>query len=481
MFSKETYTSRREKLAKLMPDSFMLFIGNDDAAFNYKDNQYRFRQDSTFLYLFGLDTPGLAAMMDTTTGETTIFADDVSMDDIVWTGPMPSASERAAEVGVYSTRPVAELAGVVERAVKSGRRVHYVPPYRGETVVHLCELLGQAPAQVVAGRSTELVRALVSLRSVKEACEIEDMDRQMAFGRNMHTAAMRMAHEGYSENDVMSRLDHEALLGGGQISFPTICTVHGETLHNHGYIHNLEAGQLLLVDAGCESPNHYATDNTRTTPVGGRFTTRQKEVYEIVLAANDAVAANAKPGIFYRDMHFLACRTMVEGLKAIGLMKGDTEEAVKAGAQALFMPHGLGHMLGLDVHDMESYGEDLVGYDSEISRSSQFGLSALRLGRRLQEGFCVTDEPGIYFIPELIDRWKAGHICDDFINFSRLESYKDFGGIRIEDDLLITKDGCRVMGDHRLPSTVEEVEAEAQKGANAVRQGGQRDRLTQEN
>ncbi len=478
MFSKETYTSRRDRLAAMMPDSLLLFVGNDDAAFNYRDNQYRFRQDSTFLYLFGLDTPGLAATIDTATGETVIFADELSMDDIVWTGPMPSVADRAAEVGVRSTKPCAALPEMMSRAVASGRKVHYVPPYRGETTIRIGELLSMTPAQVVANRSAELVKALVKLRSVKEACEIEDIDRQMTFGYNMHTAAMRMAFEGYTENDVMAQLDKEALLGGGPISFPSICTVHGETLHNHGYIHRLEAGQLLLVDAGCESANHYATDNTRTTPVGGRFSARQKEVYQIVLAANDAVAAASKPGVFYKDMHLLACRTIVEGLKGIGLMKGDTDEAVAAGAHAMFMPHGIGHMMGLDVHDMESYGEDFVGYDDEVSRSSQFGLSALRLARRLQPGFCVTDEPGIYFIPELIDRWAAAHTHDDFINFSRLESYKNFGGIRIEDDLLITEDGCRLLGDKRLPSTVEEVEAEARKGSNPVRGEERRDRFT---
>ena len=437
MFSTQTYTNPRDRLANLMPGSLMLFVGNDDASFNYHDNQYRFRQDSTFLYLFGLDSAGMAAIMDTASGETTIFADDVSMDDIVWTGPMESVADRAARAGVSKTRPMADLDACLKRAAAGGRTVHYVPPYRGRTIIKIAELTGKTPAEVKTGSSTELTKALVKLRSVKEQCEIDDMDRQMAFGYAMHTAAMRMAHEGYTENDIMAQVEFEALKGGGPVSFPTICTIHGETLHNHGYTHPLEAGRLLLVDAGCESPNHYATDNTRTTPVGGQFTTR--------------------------------------------LLPGDTDEAVAAGAQALFMPHGIGHMLGLDVHDMENYGEDLVGYDDEVRRDSQFGLASLRLGRRLQEGFCVTDEPGIYFIPELIDRWKAGHICEQFVNFSKLETYKDFGGIRIEDDLLITKDGCRVMGGTRLPSTPDEVEAEANSGNNKSRGANGRDRLTQEN
>lgn len=481
MFSTQTYTNRRDRLANLMPGSLMLFVGNDDASFNYHDNQYRFRQDSTFLYLFGLDSAGMAAIMDTASGETTIFANDVSMDDIVWTGPMESVADRAARAGVSKTRPMADLDACLKRAAAGGRTVHYVPPYRGRTIIKIAELTGKTPAEVKTGSSTELTKALVKLRSVKEQCEIDDMDRQMAFGYAMHTAAMRMAHEGYTENDIMAQVEFEALKGGGPVSFPTICTIHGETLHNHGYTHPLEAGRLLLVDAGCESPNHYATDNTRTTPVGGQFTTRQREVYEVVLAANNAVAAAARPGVTYKEMHMLASRVIVDGLKAIGLMRGDTDEAVAAGAQALFMPHGIGHMLGLDVHDMENYGEDLVGYDDEVRRDSQFGLASLRLGRRLQEGFCVTDEPGIYFIPELIDRWKAGHICEHFVNFSKLETYKDFGGIRIEDDLLITKDGCRVMGGTRLPSTPDEVEAEANSGNNKSRGANGRDRLTQEN
>lgn len=464
MFSPSTYSSRRARLAELMPDSLLLFLGNDDAPFNYRDNQYRFRQDSTFLYLFGLDSQGLAALMDTASGHATLFGDDVSMDDIVWTGPMPTLSERASLVNVSHAAPASALPEAIRRASLGGRQVHYVPPYRGDTVLRLSELLGKSEAQVKAQPSERLIKAMVKLRSAKEKCEIEDMDRQMGFGYNMHTAAMRMAREGYSENDIMARLEFEALRGGGPVSFPTICTIHGETLHNHGYLNSLENGKLLLVDAGCESPNHYATDNTRTTPVGGRFSLRQREIYDIVLAANNAVIREARPGVLYRDMHMLASRVIIDGLKDLGLMRGDTDEALAAGAQALFMPHGIGHMLGLDVHDMESYGEDFVGYDEESGpRDGQFGLSALRMARRLEEGFCVTDEPGIYFIPELIDRWRAAGLCADFVNFQRLEAYKDFGGIRIEDDIVITASGCRVMGCRRLPATVEQVEAEAQK------------------
>lgn len=468
MFDKQTYVRRRERLMRETPNALLLFVGNDDSPFNYAGNQYRFRQDSTFLYLFGLDTPGLAATIDTSAGVSTLYADDVSMDNIVWTGPMPSAADRAGLCGAERVRPSASLAADIGRAKAARQEVLYVSPYRGETVLRLSELLGLAPAEVVAGGSARLARSLVELRSAKEQCEIDDMDRQAEFGRAMHLAAMRMARVGVTENEIMARVEMEALRGGGPVSFPTICTTHGETLHNHGYTHTLEAGRMLLVDAGCESPNHYATDNTRTTPVGGRFSTRQREIYEIVLAANDHVRRAARPGELYRDLHQQACGVILDGLKSLGIVRGDTMHALAQGAAGLFMPHGLGHMIGLDVHDMENYGEDLVGYDSETGpRWEGLGVGSLRMARRLREGFCVTDEPGIYFIPELIDRWRAAGKCREFIDYDRLEAYRDFGGVRIEDDLLITKDGCRIIGGERLPSTPDEVEEEALKGLDA--------------
>lgn len=468
MFDKQTYVRRRERLMRETPNALLLFVGNDDSPFNYAGNQYRFRQDSTFLYLFGLDTPGLAATIDTSAGVSTLYADDVSMDDIVWTGPMPSAADRAGLCGAERVRPSASLAADIGRAKAARQEVLYVSPYRGETVLRLSELLCLAPAEVVAGGSARLARSLVELRSAKEQCEIDDMDRQAEFGRAMHLAAMRMARVGVTENEIMARVEMEALRGGGPVSFPTICTTHGETLHNHGYTHTLEAGRMLLVDAGCESPNHYATDNTRTTPVGGRFSTRQREIYEIVLAANDHVRRAARPGELYRDLHQQACGVILDGLKSLGIVRGDTMHVLAQGAAGLFMPHGLGHMIGLDVHDMENYGEDLVGYDSETGpRWEGLGVGSLRMARRLREGFCVTDEPGIYFIPELIDRWRAAGKCREFIDYDRLEAYRDFGGVRIEDDLLITKDGCRIIGGERLPSTPDEVEEEALKGLDA--------------
>lgn len=453
MFSSKTYKERRDKLCKKINNRLLLFLGNGEAAFNYADNTYRFRQDSTFLYLFGLDFPDLAATVDTSTGETTIYGNDVSIDDIVWTGPVVSISEMAQLTGADKTRRLDDL----PTAIRKPNETLFVTPYRDDTKIWLGELLGMTPRQTTAAASRDLMRAIAEMRLVKEPQELAEMQQHSAVGNAMHIAAMQMAHEGTSEQQIMAALENISLRGGGAVSFPTICTVHGETLHNHGYSNTLRNGDLLLVDAGSESPNHYATDNTRTSPVGGLFSNKQKEIYDIVLQANNAVRKNAKPGLRYADMHLLAAKTITQGLTELGLMKGDTEESVANGAYALFMPHGIGHALGLDVHDMENYGEDLIGYDDKTTRRTDSGLAPLRFGRHLQENFCVTDEPGIYFIPELINRWEASKKCSDFINFSKLHAYYNFGGIRIEDDLVITHDGCNVIGD-RLPATTNEVE-----------------------
>lgn len=458
MFTTETYVRRRERLCSLMDNQFMLFLGNREAAFNYADNTYPFRQDSTFLYLFGIDQPNFAATIDAASGNVVIYADDVTMDDIIWMGPQPSVAEMAQRVGVQATKPYSMLAADVKAAARSGRDVHFVPSYRGETVIELAELLETQPSKIKAMPSASLIHALIELRSVKEQCEIEELERHMAVGYNMHYAAMRMAKDGVSEKVVRAALEYESLKGGGQVSFASICSVHGETLHNHSYNNVLRTGNLLLIDAGSESPLHYATDNTRTTPVGHQFTDMQKPIYQTVLDASEAVAKAIAPGVPYRDVHMLAARTIASGLKAVGLMKGDVDEAVAAGAHALFFPHGIGHMLGLDVHDMENYNDTLVGYDDEIKRSTQFGLAALRMGRRLQEGFVVTNEPGIYFIPDLIDKWRAEKMHTDFICYDKLEAYRNFGGIRLEDDYLVTASGGRVLGE-RLPITIADVEA----------------------
>ncbi len=460
MFDKEIYTNRRRRLKELVGNGLILILGNNDSPFNYPDNTYHYRQDSTFLYFFGIDCQGFAGVIDVDNDREILFGDDVTMDGIIWMGPQPKVSERGALIGVSDTRPVSELVSVVKKAVTQGQKVHFTPPYRGENIMLLADLLGLHHGRVADYASRQLIDSCIALRSVKEACEIEEMERHMAVAYQMHTTAMKLAKEGVSEQYITGVIEGISMSGGGAVSFPVICSVRGETLHNHYHGNILKAGQLLLVDAGSESQMHYATDHTRTTPVGGKFSRQQKEIYDIVLAANNNAREATKPGVFYRDVHLLASRTIASGLKELGIMKGDVEEAVKSGAHALFMPHGLGHMIGLDVHDMEDYNDTLVGYDHEIERSTQFGLKSLRMGRRLREGFAVTNEPGIYFIPALIDKWRAEKKFTEFINYDKLDGYKTFGGVRLEDDILVTKDGCRILGE-RIPITTDEVEAMA--------------------
>ncbi len=460
MFSKETYVNRRSKLKERVKSGLILILGNNDAPFNYPDNTYHFRQDSTFLYFFGIDCQGFAGVIDIDNNNEILFGDDVSMTGIIWMGPQPKVSDRGARIGVSDTRAMDELPKLIEKAIAQGRKIHFTPPYRGENIMWISDLLGIHHRRVAEYASLELINACIELRSVKEACEIEELERHMAVGYQMHTAAMKLAKEGISEQHITGILEGISMSGGGAVSFPVICSVRGETLHNHYHGNLLKNGQLLLVDAGSESPMHYATDHTRTTPVGGKFTQQQKEIYQIVLNTNNIAREATKPGLFYRDAHILAARTIASGLKELGIMKGDVDEAVNAGAHALFFPHGLGHMLGLDVHDMEDYNDTLVGYDHEISRSSEFGLKSLRMGRRLHEGFVITNEPGIYFIPALIDSWKAEQKFANFINYSKLDSYRSFGGIRLEDDILVTSNGSRILGD-RIPISIEEVETMA--------------------
>ncbi|MGQ1787008.1 MULTISPECIES: aminopeptidase P family protein [unclassified Saccharicrinis] len=463
MFTKETYINRRKRLKSKLNKGIALILGNVDASMNYPHNTYHFRQDSTFLYFFGLDYQGLAGVIDFDRGEEMIFGDDFTMDDIIWMGPQAKLTENAEKVGIFRTYPLSKLKEIVRAAVSSGRTVHFTPPYRGKNMITLGELLDVHPAKVEEKASTELIKACITLRSVKEPCEIEEMERHMATAYAMHTTAMKMALPGKTEQEVTGIIEGVSMSGGGMTSFPVICSVRGETLHNHYHGNTLKQGDLLLVDAGSESPLHYATDHTRTSPVGGRFTQKQREIYQIVVDTNNNALAATKPGVRYKDVHLLACKTIAAGLKEVGLMKGDMDEAVAQGAHALFMPHGLGHMIGLDVHDMEDYDQRLVGYNDEVQPSSQFGLSALRMGRRLEPNFVVTNEPGIYFIPALIDQWKAEGKFNDFINYEKLESYKSFGGIRLEDDVLVTETGSRILGE-RIPIDPEDVEQMVRSG-----------------
>ena len=459
MFDKSVYMNRRARLKERIKSGLILILGNGEAPANYTDNCFKFRQDSSFLYFFGISQPGFAGVMDAESGEEWIFGNDVDMDDIIWMGPQPSVRDMAAEVGVERTAPFAALADCLRKAVAAGRRVHFLPPYRFRNVQLIEDLLGIRHAMVKDYASLELVKAVVDLRSVKEACEIEEITKACNIGYEMHTTAMRHAKPGVKEQYVAGLLEGIAASYGSMISFPVILSQNGQTLHNHDHSQTLQVGRMMLTDAGAENNMNYCSDFTRTVPVGGKFDSRQKEVYNIVLACNNRAIEIARPGVTYQHVHLEVCKVLAQGLKDLGLMKGDVDAAVAAGAHALFMPHGLGHMMGLDVHDMEDLGQIYVGYDEETRPINQFGTSSLRMGRRLQEGFVVTDEPGCYFIPALIDQWRAEGLHREFLNYDRIDTYKDFGGIRLEDDILITAGGSRFLGDKRTPITVEEVEA----------------------
>ena len=452
MFNKETYIQRRNRLKKEIGKGILLFLGNNESGMNYADNTYHFRQDSTFLYFFGSDYAGLSALIDIDEDREIIFGDELTIDDIVWMGTQPTIREKSASVGITATAPTAQLSDYLNKAVQQGRRIHYLPPYRGEHQVTLLRLLGIAPEAQVAGASTELIRAVVGQRNYKSAEEIREIEEAVNISADMHIRAMQLVRPGMKECEIAAAVTEVALQNGGQLSFPVIATINGQTLHNHYHGNILHEGQLLLLDAGAENGMHYSGDLSSTIPVSKHFTEQQKTIYQIALQAHQAAVAALRPGIPFKEVHLIAARTIAEGMKSIGLMKGDPDEAARSGAYALFFPCGLGHMMGMDVHDMEGLGQIYVGFDEETRPNlEQFGTNCLRMGRRLEEGFVVTDEPGIYFIPALIDDWRASGHCAEFLNFDVLETYKDFGGIRIEDDVLITADGCRFLGSERIP------------------------------
>ena len=460
MFSKETYIHRRTELKKLVGKGVIILFGNNEAPANYPANAYApMRQDSSFLYYFGQHRDGLVGVIDIDNDEEWLFGDDIDVEDIVWMGYTPSVADLAAEVGITRTAPIKELSEVCSRASATHRTIHFLPPYRFDTKIQIMDLLGIHPIEQKAKASLPLIQAVVKMRSTKELQEIEAIERACDVGYTMHTTAQRLIRPGITERFVGGQVDGIARSLAQGVSFATIFSQHGEIMHGNPSDAKLEAGRLALCDAGCELDD-YCSDNTRTMPVTGKFTERQLEIYSIVEACHDYVLEVAKPGVKYMDVHFAVCRLMTERLKELGLMKGDTDEAVAAGAHAMFLPHGLGHMMGMDVHDMEGLGQIYVGFDEETRPNlEQFGTNCLRMGRRLQEGFVLTDEPGIYFIPALIDEWKASGHCKAFLDFDKLETYKDFGGIRIEDDILITKDGCRFLGTKRIPYHPQELEA----------------------
>ena len=456
MFDKNTYIRRRAELKKLVGKGIIVLFGNNETPYNYPANAYApMRQDSAFLYFFGQHRDGLVGVIDIDNDEEWLFGDDIDVEDIVWMGFTPSVSDLALEVGITKTAPISHLTSYIKHQTS---KIHFLPPYRYDTKIQIMDLLGIHPSKQKEAASLDLIKAVVKMRSTKEPQEIAAIDRACDVGYAMHTTAQKLIKPGVTERFIGGQVDGIARSLAGGTSFATIFSQHGEIMHGNPSDAKLEAGRLALCDAGCELDD-YCSDHTRTMPVTGKFSQRQLEIYSIVEACHDYVLDVAKPGVRYMDVHFAVCRMMAERLKELGLMKGDVDEAVRAGAHAMFLPHGLGHMMGMDVHDMEGLGQIYVGFDDETRPNlEQFGTNCLRMGRKLEEGFVVTDEPGIYFIPALIDEWKAKKHCEEFLCFDKLETYKDFGGIRIEDDVLITKDGCRFLGEKRIPYHPAELE-----------------------
>ncbi|MDI6449850.1 aminopeptidase P family protein [Anaerobaca lacustris] len=457
MFPPETYKQRRAGLRRQISSGVVLFAGNEPSPMNYADNCYPFRQDSSFLYYFGLDEPALAAVIDVDEGTECLFGDDATVDDVIWTGPQTPLCEKAHQVGITQTAPSRNLPSFLRKASDHGRPIHLLPPCRDDQILKIGRLLDIPPQAVGARVSESLIRAVVAQRSVKAPEEIEQIELAMSVSHQMQVTAMKTARPGVVEREVVGVMAGIARSRGVRFAFEPIFSIHGETLHNPFHNNVMKAGDVAVNDSGAESPLRYASDVTRTIPVGGRFTQNQREVYSIVLNAQEAAIAAIRPGVEFRDIHRLACLRLVAGLKELGLTKGDPAEAVAAGAHTLFFQCGLGHMMGLDVHDMEGLGEDYVGYTDTIRRNPAFGWRSLRLAKAVEPGHVVTVEPGIYLIPTLIDRWKAERKCEAFINYDKVETYRDFGGVRIEDDVLVTDTGARVLGPP-IPKTIAEVE-----------------------
>lgn len=458
MFSPETYITRRNELKKNMKNGVLFFPGAVDTPMNYPSNTYKFRQDSSFLYYFGIDAPNLAAVIDVDNNKEIIFGNDRDIDDIIWMGPEKSISKRASEVGVTETKPMSELADALASHKQTGEIIHYLPQHQAEIMIKFDQWLGITPTQVNTQSSKDLIRAVVQQRSIKSDEEVAEIEKALDISYLMNTLAMRSSGAGFLEREVYGAVEGLALAGGNGVSFPIIFSTNGETLHNHHHENIMQDGDLVLLDSGAESLLHYASDITRTFPVNGKFTQRQKDIYNIVLESQIKAIESIKPNVSYKKIHLNSAKIIANGLKELGLMKGNMDDAVNEGAHALFFPHGLGHMLGLDVHDMEGLGEGFVGYDEETQRSDQFGLAYLRLAKKLHPGFVITVEPGIYFIPQLFINWKSENKYANFINYNKVEEYLDFGGIRIEDDVLVTEESHRVLGKSLIPKTVEDIE-----------------------
>ncbi len=458
MFDTKTYETRRKLLGKDVKNGLILLPGNGESPMNYTANCFAFRQDSTFLYFFGIDKPDFTGLIDVDEGKDYIFGNDFTMDDIIWMGPQPSVKELAREVGVKNTGDPAGLKEIIDKALAAGRKIHFLPPYRGDNQVALAALLKTSNEKVKQDYSVPLIKAIIKQREIKSDKEIAEIEKALGVTAEMYAIIMKMAQPGIYEREIAGKIEGIAASSGGLIAFPVILSVHGETLHNHNHGNKMKKHDLLVADSGAESAEHYASDITRTIPVGGKFTAEQKDIYQVLLEAQTTAIANIKPGKTYKEIHMLTAAIIARGMKDLKLMKGDTETAVKEGAHALFFPHGLGHMMGLDVHDMENLGENHVGYDETVTRSTQFGLAYLRLAKELKPGFVLTVEPGIYFIPALIEQWKTEKKFTDFIDYKLVEKFKKFGGMRLEDNVLVTKNGHRVLGKP-IPKTVADIES----------------------
>ena len=457
MFDAKVYQKRRELLRRKLGDGLILFLGDKETPINFKGNPHRFRQDSTFLYYYGLDIPDLAAIIDCEEEREIIFGNNLILDEIIWTGSQPSIKQHALKCGVKSTAALGVLEEFCTRAIKQGRNIHFIPQYRDDNILAIHKLLGIAPKCLNDHSSSQLARIIIEQRSVKSKSEVAEIESAINLTKEMQIAAMRYARPGMAEREVTGFIEGLATSLGGGVSYPVIFSNHGEILHNHSLTNKLKAGDLAVNDCGSESVLHYASDITRTFPVSGKFTSRQKDIYEIVLDANLEGIASIKAGVSFKDVHLKVCSVIAEGLKSFGIMKGNMKEAVAVGAHALFFPHGLGHLLGLDSHDMENLGEDHIGYDTNTKRSSQFGLKYLRFAKSLADGMVITVEPGVYFIPPLIDKWQSENKFGEFIDYNKVNMNRSFGGIRIEDDVIVTSKGSRVLGNP-IPKTTLEVE-----------------------
>jgi Xaa-Pro dipeptidase len=459
LFSSSTYINRRNALRQKLNSEIIIFPGNSHSPRNYSANAYTFRQDSSFLYFFGLNSPDLVGVVDLNSGDDYIFAPPHTTDDVIWEGPVEAVSERAKRVGAIKTGTLLDFEQFVKVAQQQNRQIHFLPAYRAETQLWLLKMLGLSHEQLNMSVSIELVKAVVALRSVKDNDEIAEIENTLnTVTSQIHLNAIKMARPGMKEIEIVAMAESIGLRHNSRPAYSVICTINGQYLHNESYHNTLQDGQLLLLDAGMETPKHYATDITRTIPISKQFSQQQKEIYQLTLDMMDSAFSIMKSGVSYANVHQIVSETLAEGLIGLGIMNGSPAEIVQSGAHALFFPHGLGHLLGLDVHDMENLGESNTGYDERHIRSTQFGTRNLRYGKELLDRTIITVEPGIYFIPTLIHLWQKENKFKQYINYQKLDAYLNFGGIRIEDNVLVTKSGNRILGNS-IPKTIKEIES----------------------